>query len=93
MRVKPSAIIITTSGILNFGLYRGKFAVVKKCTDKRTGCVYAAKFLRKRRRAVSCREEIIIEIDIMRQAVSHPGVVQLQEVYESQREIVIILEM
>ena len=55
--------------------------------------MYAAKFLRKRRRAVSCREEIIIEIDIMRQAVSHPGVVQLQEVYESQREIVIILEM
>ncbi|TNN03656.1 hypothetical protein fugu_000685 [Takifugu bimaculatus] len=36
-------------------LGRGKFAVVKRCVDKATGKVFAAKFIRKRRRGRDCR--------------------------------------
>lgn len=72
---------------------RGKFAIVKRCTEKSTGHHYASKVLKKRRRGKSAREEILVEIDIMRQAMDHPRIVKLHEVYESAHEFHIIIEL
>ena len=75
---------------------RGKFAIVKRCTDKRSGEQYASKVLKKRRRGKCCREDILKEIDIMRQAneaADHPRIIRLKEVFESTSEFHIILEL
>ena len=69
---------------------------MKRCTDKSTGEQYASKVLKKRRRGKACREDILREIDIMRQAneaADHPRIIRLKEVYESTSEFHIILEL
>lgn len=73
-------------------LGRGKFAVVKKCVEKTTGKEYAAKFLRKRRKGKSCREDIMNEIAVLESAKANPYVVGLHEVYETNNEIILVLE-
>ncbi|XP_005796758.1 serine/threonine-protein kinase 17A-like [Xiphophorus maculatus] len=73
-------------------LGRGKFAVVKKCTEKATGKQYAAKFLRKRRKGADCRMDIFNEIAVLELAKANPYVVGLHEVYETNSEIILILE-
>ncbi|KAM4606164.1 serine/threonine-protein kinase 17A [Polymixia lowei] len=73
-------------------LGRGKFAVVRKCVEKCTGRVYAAKFLRKRRKGQDCRTEIIHEIAVLELATSSPRVVNLHQVYEMASEMVLVLE-
>ncbi|RVE69759.1 hypothetical protein OJAV_G00081240 [Oryzias javanicus] len=73
-------------------LGRGKFAVVKKCTEKATGKQYAAKFLRKRRKGEDCRMDIMNEIAVLESAKANPYVVALHEVYETTSEIILILE-
>ena len=72
---------------------RGKFAIVKRCTEKSTGQQFAAKVLRKRRRGKSCREEILVEIDIMRQGMDHQRIIKLHEVFESSHEFHLIIEL
>ena len=59
---------------------RGKFAIVKRCTEKATGTQYAAKILKKRRRGKSVREDILVEIDIMRQGMDHNRIIKLYEI-------------
>lgn len=71
---------------------RGKFAVVKKCVEKATGKQYAAKFLRKRRKGTDCRMDILNEIAVLELAKANPYVVELQEVYETSTEIILVLE-
>lgn len=69
---------------------------MKKCTDKSSGEQYAAKVLKKHRRGKSCRGDILVEIDIMRQANEareHPRIIRLREVFESSKEFHIILEL
>ncbi|XP_004071344.1 serine/threonine-protein kinase 17A [Oryzias latipes] len=73
-------------------LGRGKFAVVKKCTEKATGKQYAAKFLRKRRKGEDCRMDIMNEIAVLESAKANPYVVALHEVYETTSEIILVLE-
>ncbi|XP_042192259.1 serine/threonine-protein kinase 17B [Callorhinchus milii] len=73
-------------------LGRGKFAVVKKCIEKATGKEYAAKFLKKRRRGLDCKAEIIHEIAVLEVAKSNPRVIDLYEVYETTNEIILVLE-
>ncbi|XP_072555909.1 serine/threonine-protein kinase 17A isoform X3 [Paramormyrops kingsleyae] len=70
----------------------GKFAVVKKYVEKCTGKVYAAKFMRKRRKGQDCRLEIIHEIAVLELATSSPWVVDLHEVYETASEMILVLE-
>ena len=72
---------------------RGKFAIVKRCTEKSTGTQYAAKILKKRRRGKSVREDILVEIDIMRQGMDHNRIIKLYEVFESSNEFHIIIEL
>lgn len=69
---------------------------MKKCTEKSTGNQFAAKVLKKRRRGKSCRDDILVEIDIMRQAneaKEHLRIIKLHEVFESSSEFYIILEL
>ncbi|XP_067867725.1 serine/threonine-protein kinase 17A [Heterodontus francisci] len=73
-------------------LGRGKFAVVKKCTEKATRKEYAAKFMRKRRKGQDCRMEIIHEIAVLELAKSNPWVINLYEVYETASEMILVLE-
>nr|XP_020462962.1 serine/threonine-protein kinase 17A-like [Monopterus albus] len=73
-------------------LGRGKFAVVKKCVEKATGQQYAAKFLRKRRKGGDCRKDILNEIAMLESAKANPYVVALHEVYETDTEIILVLE-
>lgn len=72
--------------------FRGKFAVVRKCTNKHTGEIVAAKFIKKRRRGKSCREEILREVVMLEMALDHPRLVNLKEVYETQQELILITE-
>lgn len=82
--------------------YRGKFAAVRKCTHQQTGVEYAAKFIRKRRRAMDQRHEILHEVAVLRLALLQSGeqqnsgggrIVRLHEVYETHSEMALILEM
>ncbi|KAL3053358.1 serine/threonine kinase 17a like [Trematomus bernacchii] len=73
-------------------LGRGKFAVVKKCIEKATGRQCAAKFLRKRRKGQDCRMDILNEIAVLESAKANPYVVALYEVYETNNEIILVLE-
>ncbi|XP_018419382.1 PREDICTED: serine/threonine-protein kinase 17A-like [Nanorana parkeri] len=73
-------------------LGRGKFAVVKKCVELLTGKEYAAKFLRKRRKGEDCRSDIINEIAVLEMARFSTYVVDLHEVYETNSEIILVME-
>ncbi|KAM8934174.1 serine/threonine-protein kinase 17B [Pelodytes ibericus] len=73
-------------------LGRGKCAVVRKCTEKSTGRVYAAKCLKKRRGGKDWRAEIIHEIAVLELANANPYIVTLHEVYETAHEIILVLE-
>ncbi|KAL2085923.1 hypothetical protein ACEWY4_019243 [Coilia grayii] len=73
-------------------LGRGKFAVVRKCVEKRSGREYAAKFMRKRRKGQDCRSEIIHEIAVLELATNSHRVVNLHQVYEMASEMVLVLE-
>ncbi|AWP20979.1 putative serine/threonine-protein kinase 17A-like [Scophthalmus maximus] len=73
-------------------LGRGKFAVVRKCVEKRTGHEYAAKFMRKRRKGQDCRMDIIHEIAVLELATVNQRVVNLHQVYEMASEMVLVLE-
>ncbi|XP_023269736.1 serine/threonine-protein kinase 17A-like [Seriola lalandi dorsalis] len=73
-------------------LGRGKFAVVKTCIEKASGKQYAAKFLRKRRKGADCRMDILNEIAVLESAKANPYVVALHEVYETNTEIILVLE-
>ncbi|XP_038605434.1 serine/threonine-protein kinase 17B [Tachyglossus aculeatus] len=73
-------------------LGRGKFAVVRQCVSKSTSREYAAKFLKKRRRGRDCRAEIVHEIAVLDLTKASPRVITLHEVYETDRDIILVLE-
>ncbi|XP_034242469.1 serine/threonine-protein kinase 17A-like [Thrips palmi] len=77
---------------------RGKFAAVRKCTHRLTNVDYAAKFIRKRRRSMDQRQEILHEVAVLRlaeraQSAQSARIVRLHEVYETPQEIAIVLEL
>ncbi|KAH9489656.1 Serine/threonine-protein kinase 17A [Bulinus truncatus] len=71
---------------------RGKFAVVRRCINLETGEVVAAKFIRKRRKGKSCREEILREVVMLELAMAHSRLVSLREVFETQTELILVTE-
>lgn len=75
-----------------FASFRGKFAVVKRCVEKATGKVFAAKFIKKRRRGRDCRAEVVHEIAVLESAKNNPRVVNLYAVYETDHDLVLMLE-
>ncbi|GLV32474.1 Death-associated protein kinase related [Carabus blaptoides fortunei] len=72
---------------------RGKFATVRKARNLATGVEYAAKFIRKRRRALDTQREIAHEVAVLLQCAASPRVVRLHEVYDERSEMVLVLEL
>jgi len=71
---------------------RGAFSVVKKSKHKRTGTEVAIKFIEKK--YVDKTDLVLLgrEIDIMKK-VNHPNVLKLQEVYETDELIALVMEL
>lgn len=72
---------------------RGNFGTVRRATHKTTGINYAAKFLRRRRRAACWIKQIHHEIAVLMLSSSSEQIVKLHAVYETRSEFVLILEM
>lgn len=72
---------------------RGKFASVRKIRHLVTGVEYAAKFIRKRRRAADSTREIHHEVAVLALCADTPRVVRLHEVYDGRAEVAIVLEL
>jgi serine/threonine kinase 17 len=53
----------------------------------------AAKMLRRRRVGKDCRADIMHEVGVLEAVRGHPRFVQLVEVFESSRDIVIVTEL
>lgn len=66
--------------------------MVKRCVEKTTGKVFAAKFIKKRRRGRDCRAEVVHEIAVLEAAKNNPRVVNLNAVYETDHDLVLMLE-
>jgi serine/threonine kinase 17 len=72
---------------------RGNFGTVRRATHKETGIKYAAKFLRRRRRAACWAKQIQHEIAVLMLSADSKQIVKLHAVYETRSEFVLILEM
>ncbi|XP_013195989.2 death-associated protein kinase related [Amyelois transitella] len=72
---------------------RGKFASVRKIRHLVSGEEYAAKFIRKRRRAADTTREIQHEVAVLALCHDCTRVVRLHEVYETRSEVAIVLEL
>ncbi|KAG7203548.1 hypothetical protein KM043_013598 [Ampulex compressa] len=72
---------------------KGQFAVVRKCVEVKTGALYAAKIMRKRRVARG-----VAAADIAREAgllarLRHPNIVSLHKVVDTGTTVVLLLEL
>ncbi|KAL0894230.1 hypothetical protein ABMA27_014243 [Loxostege sticticalis] len=72
---------------------RGKFASVRKIRHLVSGEEYAAKFIRKRRRAADTTREILHEVAVLALCADCTRVVRLHEVYVTRSEVAIVLEL
>ncbi|XP_017886186.1 serine/threonine-protein kinase 17B-like [Ceratina calcarata] len=72
---------------------RGKYATVRRCRERSSGRQWAAKFLRKRRRAQELKAEALHEVAVLDAAVNCSRLVSLHQVFETNTEMVLVLEM
>ncbi|XP_051271338.1 death-associated protein kinase 2 isoform X1 [Dicentrarchus labrax] len=74
----------------------GHFGQVRQVRERATGTCWAGKFLKIRKGACSRlgleRSSVEQEVEIL-QAVQHPNIVTLKDVFESRAEVVLILEL
>lgn len=74
----------------------GHFGQVRKVRELATGTYWAGKFLKIRKNSCSRlgleRSSVEREVEVL-QAVQHPNIVALKDVFESRAELVLILEM
>ncbi|KAL1131135.1 hypothetical protein AAG570_012372 [Ranatra chinensis] len=77
--------------IYNVGeeLGKGRYGVVHKVTDRKSGVKMAAKFVRCIKK--QDREKVFEEIDIMN-CLRHPKLLQLADAFENPRDIVMVME-
>lgn len=73
--------------------YRGKFAAVKRCRNTVTGEEFAAKVIRKRRRGEGLTPESLHEAATLDLCRSCPHIVQLEQVYDTPGETILILQL
>ncbi|XP_058839597.1 serine/threonine-protein kinase 17A, partial [Topomyia yanbarensis] len=71
----------------------GKYGIVRRAVDKKTGVNYAAKFLRRRRRGQCCAKEINHEIAVLMLCANSHHIVRLHAVHETRSETALILEL
>ncbi|XP_012282069.1 death-associated protein kinase 1 isoform X2 [Orussus abietinus] len=79
--------------VLHEEIGKGQFAVVRKCTEIKTGAVFAAKIMRKKRVARG-----VAAADIAREAgllarLRHPNIVSLHKVVDTGTTVVLVLEL
>jgi hypothetical protein len=55
--------------------------------------MFAAKFLRKRRRSADLRPEILHEVAVLDACASSTRIVRLHQVFESAHEMILLLEL
>ncbi|XP_055547603.1 death-associated protein kinase related [Wyeomyia smithii] len=72
---------------------KGKYGIVRRAVDKKTGINYAAKFLRRRRRGQCCAKEINHEIAVLMLCANSQHIVRLHAVHETRSETALILEL
>ncbi|XP_051163775.1 serine/threonine-protein kinase 17A-like isoform X2 [Leptopilina boulardi] len=72
---------------------RGKYATVRRCRERSSGRQWAAKFLKKRRRAQEFRAEALHEVAVLDAAAHCPHLVSLHQVFETNNEMVLVLEL
>lgn len=77
----------------SFNISRGKFATVRRAIHKQTGVHFAAKFLRRRRRAQCWAKDIGHEIAVLMLCNDSEHIVKLHAVHETKTEIALLLEM
>jgi hypothetical protein len=70
--------------------FRGKFSVVKRAVNRKTGEEVAVKIINKR--IVEC-EELVKEVAIMKEIDEHPGVIHLKDVYEDEKVFNLVMEL
>ncbi|XP_028374644.2 serine/threonine-protein kinase DCLK3 [Phyllostomus discolor] len=68
----------------------GNFAVVKECRHRETGQAYAMKIISKSK--LKGKEDMIDSEILIIQSLSHPNIVKLHEVYETDSDIYLIME-
>ena len=73
--------------------FRGKFATVRRAIHKKSGVHYAAKCLRRRRRAQCWAKDISHEIAVLMLCSDSRHIVKLHAVYETRNETALILEL
>lgn len=71
---------------------RGKFGAVRRARHRTTGQVYAAKYVRRRRRNESVECETRHEVAVLLLGLRDPHIVSLHQVYETRTEYIILLE-
>jgi serine/threonine protein kinase len=69
---------------------RGKFSIVKKAVNKKSGEEVAIKIINKRIVEV---EELVKEVAIMKEIDEHPGVIHLKDVYEDEKNFYIVIDL
>ncbi|XP_053975773.1 serine/threonine-protein kinase 17B-like [Hylaeus volcanicus] len=72
---------------------RGKYATVRRCRERSSGRQWAAKFLRKRRRAQELKAEALHEVAVLDAAANCSRLVSLHQVFETHNEMVLVLEL
>ncbi|EDV33734.2 uncharacterized protein Dana_GF19157 [Drosophila ananassae] len=72
---------------------RGKFAAVRRAVHKNTGSHFAAKFLKRRRRAQSSDKEIKHEIAVLMLCAGEHNIVNLNAVHETRSDTALLLEL
>lgn len=73
---------------------RGKFAQVRRISHKKSGTLYAAKTIKRRRpRYGDATDEIMHEIRVLMTADPCQFIVGLHEVFETRTEFVLVLEL
>lgn len=73
--------------------YSGKYATVRRCRERASGRQWAAKFLKKRRRAQELKAEALHEVAVLDAAAHCPQLVTLHQVFETNTEMVLVLEL
>ncbi|ESO87006.1 hypothetical protein LOTGIDRAFT_235177 [Lottia gigantea] len=71
-------------------LGRGKFGEVKKCTEKKSGRMLAAKFIEMN--GPQDKKEILNEVEIMKH-LQHPRLLQLYDAFEKKNCVCLVLEL
>ncbi|KFD58211.1 LOW QUALITY PROTEIN: hypothetical protein M513_00974 [Trichuris suis] len=83
--------------VVHEDLGSGQFAVVRRCVHLSSGKQYAAKFITKRlfngSQRGARRSDIEREIEVLREVGGHANIISLYEMYESKREVVLVLEL